>query len=147
MLEQGQINAANRRFQAASSELGDPALSANATLRMSYLWAWAVELGHELDLDDLHEAIWSFQIEYQAQRGRRLGASVTRRPGSRGMTGPVDAATVPPARSLKKKRSKAKTKRKAAPVGRFPMVPRPAIAVAVALVVGVGIGRALSLRA
>lgn len=63
------------------------------------------------------------------------------------MTGPVDAATVSPIRSHKKKRSKAKGKHKAAPVSRFPMLSRPAIAVAVALVVGMGIGRALSLRA
>ena len=72
MLHHGHFNAASRRFHAASTELRDSTRAAEATRRMAYLWAWGVELGRPLDLEDLRESIWSYQIEFQARRTRRL---------------------------------------------------------------------------
>jgi hypothetical protein len=56
--------AAIRRLRAASSELTDADLAAEASARMAYLWAWSARQGGVLDGEDLEVAIWSFFIEY-----------------------------------------------------------------------------------
>lgn len=72
MLHRRQISEASRRFQAASSELRDEASAAEATFRMACLWTWGFELDRPLDLDELQEAIASFQARYADGRQRRL---------------------------------------------------------------------------